>query len=73
MPRWPGLLAICLLLTPGIVLPQTTLTGTLRRITDDNVVIQTDKSARTVVLGITTKYYARPAGPKPCPTGYDCC
>jgi hypothetical protein len=57
MPRRAGLLAICLLLTPRIVLPQTTLAGTLRRITDDKVVIQTDKSALTVVLSITTKYY----------------
>ena len=57
MPCWPGLLAVCLVLVPGIALPQTTLTGTLRRITDDRAVIQTDKSALTVVLGITTKYY----------------
>jgi hypothetical protein len=57
MPRWPGLLAICIILAPGIVFPQTTLTGALRRITDDRVIIQTDKSAITVVLGITTKYY----------------
>jgi hypothetical protein len=57
MPRGPWLLAICLILAPGIVFPQTTLTGTLRRITDDRVIIQTDKSALTVVFGITTKYY----------------
>jgi hypothetical protein len=56
MSRWPGLLAICLILAPDIF-PQTTLTGTLRRITDDRVIIQTDKAAVTVVLGITTKYY----------------
>jgi hypothetical protein len=64
MLRRPGLLAICLLFAPAIVLAQTTLTGALRRITDDNVVIQTDKSAVTVVLGITTKFYkSSPAGP----------
>ena len=50
------LLAICLLLT-ATSFSQTTLAGTLRRITDDKVVIQTDKSALTVVLSITTKYY----------------
>jgi hypothetical protein len=57
MPRWSGLLAICLILAPGIAFPQTTLTGTLRRMTDDRAIIQTDKSALTVMLGITTKYY----------------
>ena len=64
MPRRPGLLAICLLFVPAIVFAQSTLTGTLRRITDDNVVIQTDKSRVTVVLGITTKFYrSSPSGP----------
>ncbi len=64
MLRRPGLLAICLLLAPAIALAQTTLTGTLRRITDDNIVIQTDKSAVTVGLGITTKFYkGSPSGP----------
>lgn len=63
MPRWPGLLATCLLLAPGVVFPQTTVTGTLSRITDDRVIIQTDKTTLTVVLGITTKYYkSSPSG-----------
>jgi hypothetical protein len=57
MPRWPGLLATCLLLAPSVVFAQTTVTGTLSRITDYRVIIQTDKSTLIVVLGITTKYY----------------
>src|SRR5208282_2323928 len=57
MPRRAGLLAILLLAAARSILPQSTLTGTLRRITDERVVIQTDKSNLTVVLGITTKYY----------------
>lgn len=60
MRRWPAL-AICLMLTAGLSFSQSspkTLTGILRQLTDDNVVIQTgEKSTLIVALGITTKYY----------------
>lgn len=60
MARWPGL-SVGLLLAVGLSFSQTpakTITGMLRQMTDDNVVIQTgDKSTVIVALGITTKYY----------------
>jgi hypothetical protein len=52
-----GPLAVCFVLILPIAFAQTTLTGTLRRITDDRLVVQTEKSSLTVVLGITTKFY----------------
>jgi hypothetical protein len=57
MPRRLALTAIFLLTIFGVAFAQNTLTGTLRRITDGSVIIQTDKSAVTVALGITTKFY----------------
>jgi hypothetical protein len=69
----PGLLLISVFLTAGSVFgqigfpgisrtstknPATTVGGILRRITDDDLVLQTeDKVIVKVALGITTKYY----------------
>lgn len=43
--------------------PVSTINGILRRITDDNIVVQTDeKVILTIDLGITTKYYKASGG-----------
>lgn len=70
MVRWRGLLLISVFLAAGSAFgqtginrtstrnPGTTVNGILRRITDDDLVLQTDdKGVLKVALGITTKYY----------------